>query len=543
MGYDLRIELLRATPGRDVEAALSAVPDARVRDARRLAFTVDAPRAARGERARFTLEARDRTWLGRVRAVVASLPFGGSRDEVALFARTVSDVARRLHGTVIDPQLGHALPPDAEVEWIIDGWGEANLRALESYERGWIVRPDAVPVEGDAPLPVEAVRSDATPDGPLSVARAYLRAGDAARARAALERVTGDDERTRAVEREVERLEALGGDRAAVDGALRRVSAADAPALVEALRDDDTRARAVSALARLGAAAVAPLLDALADEDLRDGATEALAAVGPTAARAFTDCLQHGPRVQAEGALAALDDLFLAWGPDLAALDMAIARLLDEPGLEAPGLAGALERAGALGAPAVRSILGLLAGAPRHVGPAAEALGALRALPAVEPLLSRLLGPPHPDLDDDAVARALAQLDPAAAGARLSTALDAERDPEQRSRWLHALAEVDAARAVPRLVDAVRRAAEAHVACEDDADFVLATWVHDPAALPAVLAALDDPLAPAMVRRALVGALASIGTAEALAALARLADDPDATVRAEARRAHEQRAS
>lgn len=533
MGYDLRIELLRATPGRDVQAALSAVPDARVRDARRLAFTVDAPRASSGERARFSLEARDRTWLGRVRAVVASLPFGGSRDEAALFARTVSDVARRLQGTVIDPQLGHALPPDAEVEWIIDGWAEANLRALESYERGWIVRPDAVPVEGDAPVPVEAVRSDATPDGPLSVARAYLRAGDAARARAALERVTDDDERTRAVEREVDRLEALGGARA--EAALRRVSAADAPALVEALRDDDTRARAVSALARLGAAAVAPLLDALADEDLRDGATEALGAVGPTAAKAFTDCLQHGPRVQAEGALAALDDLFLAWGPDLAALDMAIARLLDEPGLEAPGLALALERAGALGAPAVRTILGLLAGAPRHVGPAAEALGALGALPAVEPLLARLLGPPHPDLDDDAVARALARLDPAAAGARLSAALDAERDPEQRSRWLHALAEVDAARAVPRLVDAVRRAATAgDPTCEDDADFVLATWVHDPAALPAVLAALDDPL-PA-VRRALTGALASIGTAEARAALARLADDPDAAVRAEARR-------
>src|SRR5690606_5468083 len=151
------------------------------------------------------------------------------------------------------------------------------------YEGGWVVRPAAAPVEDGRAHPVEAVRSDAFPEGPLSVARAYLRAGAARQARALAEQVLdaelatpGGRDEARALLRDVDRLEALTADPARAALARPAAEPRDVPALVEALRDEVTRDRAAAALAALGPPAVEPLLEALADEDLRPGVAAAL---------------------------------------------------------------------------------------------------------------------------------------------------------------------------------------------------------------------------------------------------------------------------
>jgi hypothetical protein len=358
--YDLRIELPRAARRDAIEAALRGV--AGVGPGLVVEGTAAALRLRRG-------------WLGRVRAVEASLPWGRPRAEAEAFGRVVRDAARALGGTVRDEVLGAALPPGVEAEWIVDTWAEVDPRAGE-------VEAEAAPVDTAPRSPAELV--------------ARLRAG--------------------------------------------------------------------------------PL-------DEAEEAVEALAG--------------------------ALDEL------DPTALEEAVVVLVERaraaPALDAPGLEALLARGAARPGGAAAALRLLARGGARHAAAAAEALAAARVPAAAPALVARLVGPagaPVAEGDDvdevpeEALARALARLDPGAFE-RLAGALEGARDPRARARLLGALATVDAARAVPLLVEAIGRAGDGP--CPDAADEVLETFVTDPAALPALRAQADDPR-PA-VRRAVAAAL------------------------------------
>jgi HEAT repeat protein len=160
---------------------------------------------------------------------------------------------------------------------------------------------------------------------------------------------------------------------------------------------------------------------------------------------------------------------------------------------------------------------------------------------AVEAMADRIAVEKSLDLDTDGVARIIKKLDANAGFARLEEKLPS-LDDEQQGSVLFDLCRIDAPRTVPLLIEAIRRVAEAdpenhRPECPSEADSHLAC-LNDTTALRPVLDAIDHPL-PA-VRAASAGALGSIGGAEAIEALTKLAErDPHEGVREDARKALE----
>jgi len=289
-------------------------------------------------------------------------------------------------------------------------------------------------------------------------------------------------------------------------------------ALADALAHADVRGAAADALARRGASAVQPLLAALAHDDaeVRKAAAATLGRIGaPAALPALVALLGDVAEVAvvAAGALGAAGDR--------RALEPLLAQL-DHP--QAAARQAAVAALNSIGHP---ELPGRLRELLRHPSPrvresAARTAGYSGDAGCVEPLLALCR-----DADDSVARAAVEQLphfdDPRALAAVVQ-ALDAGSS-DVRAAAARALARVTAGDALPRLLDACR-----------DAD----PWVRyyaarsaghhgRPEATTALvhLAALDS-VPP--VRIAAVEALATIRTADGLAALLPLVDDPEPAV-------------
>lgn len=533
MSYDVTVTLASALPAARVTAAVLALPGLR-ENGKALCWCHDAY-AADGQRF-FTIEVQERSWLGRVKGLAMNLPYGGSFEEARAFAEAVQRLVVALEGRAFDPQWGRDLPVAGEAEAVLTKWIEANAATLAGYgdDGGWHVRPRTVVAEDGRTLLPEAVRADpADPATGASIARAIERMrppaeparGPRPDARADAERLIA---RLGAPVPDQDEDEDVPSHEDLID-ALVDLGAPAAERLAVALAGPESHL-VYDALARLGAAAAPALVEALAGDGRHDAA-DLLRALGPAARAPLVAALPAATGTAAGEITALLASPALQ--PDLAAATAVVERALRWPDEDSTDAGRVLAAAAARG----HDVTPLAARLLREASSvnALEALGPLAragARPLLEPLLEHLLASDEADADD--VGELLAAVDRAAAAARLEEALDRPGAP---ARLLVALRAVDGVRALPRLVERVRRDDEDDGGADDafEAAYALGS-LRDLAALPALLALLDDPCAA--VRRAVACSLGLHAAPDARAALERLArEDPAPEVRAEAERA------
>lgn len=537
MSYDVTLALVSPLPAARVAAAVLALPGVR-ENGKALCWCHDAY-AAEGQRF-FTIEVQERSWLGRVKVLAMNLPYGGSWQEARAFAEAVQRLVVALEGRAFDPQWGRDLPVAGEAEAVLTKWIEANAATVAGYghDGGWHVRPRTIVAEDGRTLLPEAVRADpADPATGASIARAIERMRPPAEparparpdARAEAERLIArlaapvpDDED------EADEADEADDDEELID-ALVDLGAPAAERMAVALAGPEGHL-VYDALARLGATAAPALVEALAGDGRYDAA-DLLRALGPAARAPLVAALPAATRTAAGEITALLASPELE--PDLSAATAVVERALRWPDEDSFDAGRVIAAAAARGHDVTPLAARLLREASSLV--ALEALGPLAragARPLLEPLLEHLLA--SDDDVADEVGELLAAVDRAAAAARLEEALDRPGAP---ARLLVALRAVDGVRALPRLVERVRRDDEDDGGSDDafEAAYALGS-LRDPAALPALLALLDDPCAA--VRRSVACSLGLHAAPDARAALERLArEDPAPEVRAEAERA------
>jgi hypothetical protein len=437
VSYDVIARFDAVAPARAAEVVLHTTG---MREDGRDRWVLDA--FADGGARFFSVEALEKTWLGKPRALRLSLPFGGSAAEARVFADAVQAIAFRLKAVVTDAT--GALTPGSEAEVALARWRAANLAALAIWEVGFVVRPGNATGCGRTACPEVAPQAD----GPLTVTSlvsAYLR-------------MDALDEARAAVSRAIDRLGAtfeLGRLLATVDQRRADPTGARARAkdLVESvlMRDrlddehdehedyddeldyvdeDERRRDAVEDLVALGVHAVRPLVDALTRGGDEDGhAAAALLQVGAPAVPALLEAfastsgdarfavthvleqlreptLAHAAawvRVGAEpGEVADLVDLLERLEPDAATAEALADRLIREPDVPGVELEGFLTAALRTDPTSITSVLRLLReGSGDQVEHAARATARSSwTEEALHVLLERILSQPAPYVDE-----------------------------------------------------------------------------------------------------------------------------------------------
>ena len=324
----------------------------------------------------------------------------------------------------------------------------------------------------------------------MRAAHALARIGDAARP-ALIAALKGDDTGLR-----LGAAKALGGMAAHARDAI--------PALIENLghSDEELRSEVIETLGLIGAEAVAPLTTSLSwpDPKLRSGSARALAAIGAASAPA---------------------------GPEL------LARLAVEKERDVrSALLGALPRVGLPQEKIIAPLVQEFRGSDEQLRSAAlNALLLLRpAEKTVVPAIAALLNDPQPAVVERA-ALALGRFGAAAKSALPALAAGASRDGAQRAAFAAALTEIGGP-AVPEILRQIEKAPAASLNREHWAIKLLSGI--GGAGLPELEKALGSPVAS--VRVAALGTLNELGeqSREAHATVLKLTTDTDPFVRATA---------